>query len=329
MPSPMAGSGVGIGAVIDGYGSAGQPMLELAGEVEKIGMDALWLPQMPNQLDVSALQLGMAMTTRSLTVGTAILPMYTRPPVVMAQAAMTADELSGGRTVLGLGLGHRGVGDWMVGGKAAPAVAATREYLTIVTSLLREGEVSFDGRWHSGHASYAAPRRDGLPVYLGAFGPRMLEVAGELADGAILWMCTPEYVAQHALPALRRGWARRGGRPATFRVVAMMHASATDEPDADRRLFGGLLRSYVRVATYRALFEASGFADAVAAGRPDDALIRALGAFGEEEISARMARYRRSGVDEIAIAPAGTAREDPDRCLDTLSVAHELARGMD
>jgi len=318
-----------VGAVVDGYGSSTRAVLEMAEHAEKTGMDSVWLSQMPNQREVGTVVAGLAVATQRVSIASAVLPMYTRPPVIMAQSAMTTDELSGGRVVLGLGLGHRGVGDWMVGSRPVPPVTGTREYLTIVTSLIREGEVSFDGRFHSGHAAYSGQRREDLPVLLGAFGPKMLEVAGELADGVILWMCTPEYVSRHAFAALRRGWQRRGGRPSTFSVVAMMHAGVSPEPDRDREVFARLLSSYLRVATYRKLFEASGFTEAVAANRPEDTIVRALASFGGEDIGRRMAEYRQAGVDEIAVVAAGTAAGSVARCLDTLAAANDIARALD
>ncbi|MFG1780496.1 LLM class flavin-dependent oxidoreductase [Micromonospora sp. NPDC049048] len=314
-----------IGAVVGGQGMSAQHMFRLTRDVEQLGMDSVWLPQMPNQLEVGTLLAGLAVRTERLRLGTAILPMYSRPPVVMAQTAATIDEMSGGRVNLGLGLGHRGIGDWMVGGRSVPALAGTREYLGVVTQLCHEGEVNVDGEWYGGHASLPPGRRDDLPVLLGAFGPRMLELAAEVADGVILWMCTPQYVTDVVLPALRRGWAKRGGRPDGFRVVAMMHAAVSDEPDRDRELFGRLLASYLRVATYRALFRNSGFADCVETGRADAGMVSALAAIGPEEAARGLAAFRRAGVDEVVIAPAGTAQRGYETCLQTLRATYGIS----
>lgn len=314
-----------IGAGLDSSGIGLSKTLGIADHAEGIGMDSIWLPQMPNQMDVATILAAIAAHTKRVTIASAVLPMYSRPPVVMAQSALTADAISAGRVILGLGLGHRGVGDWMVGAKAVPAVPATREYLTVVTSLLRDGEVNFDGTWYSGHAAYIGERRDDLPVYLGTFGPKMLELAGELADGAILWMCSADYLTRQALPALRRGWARRGGRPKGFTVVAAMHAALTGSPADDRELFARDLVAYLRVATYRALFERSGYVDSIGAAKASDAMVRDLGAFTEEEVATRIAEYRRCGVDEIVVAPAGTAKHSYQLVLQTLTKVHEIA----
>jgi alkanesulfonate monooxygenase SsuD/methylene tetrahydromethanopterin reductase-like flavin-dependent oxidoreductase (luciferase family) len=268
----------------------------------------------------------MACMTSTCTIGSAILPLYSRPPVVMAHTALTLDELSGGRFILGLGLGHRGVGEWTVGaGAAPPAVQAMREYLHIVISLIRDGEVRHDGKWFSGHAVYTATahRRSELPVYVGGFGPKMIELGAELADGVLLWMCTPEYVREHAMPALRRGWARRAdGRfpgGAGFNLAAMINAAVTADPGPDREWFARFLTAHLRVPAYRQLFTASGFGAQMTTGRGDQVMTRALAAIGSlEELEDRKAAYMAAGTTHLAISPVGSAHADLALFLETV-----------
>ncbi|MEZ0075264.1 LLM class flavin-dependent oxidoreductase [Planotetraspora sp. GP83] len=313
-----------VGVLLEQRNLSPAETLARAGLADELGVDSQWLVQLPNQRDSVVLLAAMAARTGRSGIGSAILPLYSRPPVVMAHTALTLDELSGGRFTLGLGLGHRGVGEWMVGaGTTPPAVAGTREYLQITTSLIRDGEVSHDGKWFSGHASYTGPRRDGLAVHVGAFGPKLLELAGELADGAILWMCTPGYVREHAVPALRRGLGRRadGRYPggAGFEVAVVLNAAVTPEPEADRAGFHRYLSAYLRVPTYRRLFTASGFGAQVGAGRPDDEMVRALTAIGAaENLRSRMDDYAAAGATRMLISPTVSAHFDTDRFAGTL-----------
>jgi alkanesulfonate monooxygenase SsuD/methylene tetrahydromethanopterin reductase-like flavin-dependent oxidoreductase (luciferase family) len=310
-----------VGAVVEQQALPAAEVCERAVLAEKLGMESLWMVQLPNQRDIATMLAGLATCTRSATIGAAILPVYTRPAVTMAHTAMTLDELSGGRFILGLGLGHRGIGEWMFGmGAAPPAVASMREYLGIVTGLVRDGEVSSDGTWFSGHSSCPDMRRPGMPIYLGAFGPRMLELAGELADGAILWMCSPQYVREHAMPALRRGWARRPGGADGFEVVAVLNAAVTDHPADDIEGFRRYLNMFLRVSTYRTLFEASGYGDCVKAGVPSNAMISDLAAIGPPELIAeRLAAYVSAGATEVAVAPTVTVHQSQDRFAETLA----------
>lgn len=285
---------------------------------EQAGADSLWVIQMPNQRENMMVLSGLAAHTTTVSLGPSIVPMYSRPPVVMAQTAMTLDEISRGRLILGLGLGNPMVGQWMLGSAPAPPLQSTREYLTIVTSLIRTGEVSFAGRYHSGNATYAGPRRAGLPVYLGTFGPRMLELAGELADGVILFLCTAEYIRDRVMPSLRTGWSRRESPPASFSVTLMLSASVTGD-EYDRENFRRILGAYCRVPAYRRMFEASGFTPELKSVRASDEMISALSAMGSHaQVQDRLAEYAAAGVTRFGIGPQTGKEFDADRYTETL-----------
>ncbi len=318
-----------IGVAFDHQGLSLAEVFDRAAAAEELGAAAVWLVQLPNQRDSGTLLAALACRTSRCAIGSAILPLYTRPPVVAAYTALTIDELSGGRFTLGLGLGHRGVGEWMVGaGVSPPAVAGMREYLHIVGTLIRDGEVNHDGKWFSGHSACPAglPRRADLPLYLGGFGRKMIELAGELADGVILWMCTPGYVSQDAMPALRAGWARRtdGRHPAGagFGVAVMVNAAVTSRQDDNSERYGQFLTAHLRVPTYRRLFAASGFTEQVRTGRSDQAMVRALVATGPpDQVRARLAEYASAGATHIAVVPAADGRDDSPCFAGTLRAA--------
>jgi alkanesulfonate monooxygenase SsuD/methylene tetrahydromethanopterin reductase-like flavin-dependent oxidoreductase (luciferase family) len=315
-----------VGVVLEHQSLPLEDTLQRAALVDDLGAASTWLVQMPNQRESGTVLAGMACRTSRCTIASAILPIYSRPPVVMAHTALTLDELSGGRFILGLGLGHRGVGEWMVGaGAAPPAVPAMREYLLITISLIREGEVTRDGQWFSGHAFYASDlaRRPAMPVHVGGFGPKIIELAAELADGVILWMCTPGYIREHAMPALRKGWARRidGRYPdgMGFQVTAMLNAAITTDPAEDVEWFQQFITAYLRVPAYQRLFTASGFAEQVSTGRGDQAMTRALALIGSpEDLHRRMAAYLAAGTTHIAISPVASAHVEIARFLDTV-----------
>lgn len=309
-----------IGAAIEQTNVSLAETYQRARLAEETGVDSLWLVQLPNQRESMTVLSGLAANTEAAALGTSIVPMYTRPPVVMAQTAMTLDEISRGRLILGLGLGNPMVGRWMLGAATAPPLQSTREYLTIVTSLIRTGEVSFTGRWHSGNASYAGPRRSGLPVYLGTFGPHMLELAGELADGVILWLCSVDYVREKVMPSLRAGWARRESKPDDFSVTLMLSASlAGDEDEDERENFRRVVSAYCRVPAYRQMLEASGFAAELKAGRPGDEMLDALSAMGTRaHVQKRLAEYVGAGVTRFGIGPQIGQEFDSERYVDTL-----------
>jgi F420-dependent oxidoreductase-like protein len=293
-----------IGTMIE---HAGQPLdriVEFARLAEKAGVDSLWLTHLPGQRDTLALAAGLAAETDHVMVGTAITPTYTRPPVVMAQTAITLDELTGNRLVLGLGRGHQVFGEWMVGGTYTPSVEPMREYLTIVNSIIRRGDASFSGGFYRGQIAYGCPRNPDLPVYVGGFGPRMLELAGELADGVILWLCTPDYLRDVALPSLEKGWARRPGGSTGFEVVAMVTATVTPEPDVARAATKRMLAGYLRMENYKKLLFASGFVDEVRTGQPSDGMVETLSVFGDaHQVQDRIGEYFAAGATVLMLSP--------------------------
>src|SRR5207249_5770062 len=182
-----------------------------------------------------------------------------------------------GRFVLGVGVSHRETMEGMLGLPLRAPLATMREYVGVLRGALGEG-ADFAGEHYRAHWSLALPRRPAPPrVYLGALSRRMLELAGELADGAVLWLCAPAYVRDVAVPALTRGRARAGLTLDGFEIVAAVPLAVTDDPAAARRAFGAELTRYLALPFYRAMLEASGLGDGVSTfdreGTVPDALV--------------------------------------------------------
>ncbi|WP_066951391.1 LLM class flavin-dependent oxidoreductase [Microtetraspora fusca] len=299
------------GVVIHGQDLSATEMLERARIAEKIGVDEVWLVQLPSLRDSAAVLAAMARVTDRVTLGAGVLPFYTRPPVTMAQTAMTIDELSGGRFALGVGTGHRVTAEWMLGVPMGPPVDAMREYLTVITSLVRDGEVHLDGAWFKAHAVYVSPRRAAMPVYVGAFGPALAELAGELADGLVLWMCTADYVRDVVMPALLRGLRKSGRSLDGFPVLAMVPGAVADDLAGDREHLRRYLAAYARVPTYRRMYELSGFGEELTRGVVSDAMLDGIAVIGgEEDIAAMADRYRAAGVTQVVVTPMVSAHSE-------------------
>ncbi|WP_066370587.1 LLM class flavin-dependent oxidoreductase [Herbidospora mongoliensis] len=313
MPAP------GTGVVIHGQDLPVAEMLDRAALAEKIGVDAVWLVQLPSLRDSGSVLAALAGVTSRVTLGAGVLPFYTRPPVTLAQTALTVDELSGGRFALGVGSGHRMTAEWMLGVPMGPPVDSMREYLSVVTSLIRDGEVYQTGRYFTAHAVYAGPRRPELPVYLGAFGPRMAELAGEHADGLMLWMCSAPYVHEVVMPALRRGLARAGRSLDGYPVIVMVPGAVSTDLAGDRELLRRYLAAYARVPTYRTMYERSGFGADLASGKVGDAMLDGIAVLGDESAVADMvSRYAEAGATQVVITPMASAHND--RALFTRTV---------
>ena len=129
---------------------------------ERLGFESIWVTQLPDARDAAIVLAAYAAATKTVTLGTGVLPIYTRHPTAMAQMAASLDELSHGRFILGIGVSHRVTVEAMWGLKLHRPVQAMREYLTILRSSLREGSVAFDGEQFTARWAYSGPRRAGL-----------------------------------------------------------------------------------------------------------------------------------------------------------------------
>ena len=109
--------------------------------------------------------------------------------------------------------------------------------------------------WQSGLPRVPAPP----PILLGGLAPRMLELAGEIADGVVLWLAAPAYVRDKAVPAIRRGRERAGKPLQGFEIVAAVPAALTADRAAATGLFRTELTRYLALPFYRTMLEQSGF----------------------------------------------------------------------
>ena len=282
---------------------------------EKLGYESVWTTQMPDARDAALVLAAYAHATARVKLGTGVLPIYTRHPTAMAQMAASLDELSDGRFILGMGISHKVTVEGMWGLRLENPVDAMREYLTIVRSTLRDGGCGFEGRYFTGRVAYSGPRRADLPIMISALNPRMLELAGEIADGIVLYMCTPAYVREHIVPAVRAGREKVGKTLAGFEIVAAVPVSLTSDRSAAHEVFRKTVARYTALPYYRKMMDASGLKEELEQDRVDEHVLDQLAGVGDvDRVRGAVARYRESGVTLPAVGPFG---------------GHEGARGFE
>ncbi len=273
---------------------------------ERLGFESVWTTQMPDARDAAVVLAAYANHTQHVKLGTGVLPIYTRHPTAMAQMAASLDELSGGRFILGLGISHKVTVEGMWGLRLENPVDAMREYLTIVRSTLRDGGCGFEGRHFTGRVAYSGPRRADLPIMISALNPRMLDLAGEIADGIVLYMCTPAYVREHIVPAVRAGREKVGKTLAGFEIVAAVPVSLTSDRSAAHDVFRKTVARYAALPYYRKMMDASGLQEELEQDRVDERVLDELAGVGDvDRVRDAVARYRESGVTLPAVGPFG------------------------
>jgi F420-dependent oxidoreductase-like protein len=281
--------------------------VELAKRAEALGYESVWVTHGLGRDSFLVLAAYGAATTR-IGLGNGVVPIYPRHPATMAQAALTLSELTGGRFRLGIGVSHRASMEAMLGLAIIEPLAIMREYVAVLRGALGAG-AAFEGKHYRVHWSLALPTRPpASPIYLAALGPKMCELAGEIADGAILWLCTPDYVRDVAVPAIERGRRRAGKTLEGFDVVAAVPLAVTDDIGAALKAFRAELSRYATLPFYRAMMERSGLGEALRAFDRDcsvpEPMAVALGGVGNAAAArAYLQAYRDAGVTLPAVRP--------------------------
>ena len=281
--------------------------VDLARRAGALGYDSVWVTHGLGRDSFLVLAAYAAAAPR-IKVGVGVLPIYPRHPVATAQAALTLSEQTGGRYILGLGVSHKASMEQQLGLALDDPLGVMREYVGVLRGAFGDG-ARFEGRHYRVQWSMALPGKlPAPPIYLAGLSSKMLELAGEIADGVVLWLCDPHYIRTVAVPALERG-RRRAGKPMDgFEIAAAVPLAVTDEPAKAREAFRGELVRYLTLPFYRAMLGASDHGGSLKkfdeTKVADDALLNALGGIGDRATCrAYVDQYRAAGVTLPAVRP--------------------------
>jgi alkanesulfonate monooxygenase SsuD/methylene tetrahydromethanopterin reductase-like flavin-dependent oxidoreductase (luciferase family) len=286
---------------------------------ESLGYESAWVAE-GHGGDQFAILGACAQATRTIKLGTAISSVFVRSATTIGMAAATVDQLSGGRFILGLGSSHRVQVEPEHGVAFVQPTARLRDTIAIVRGLLRDGVVSHRGEVVTieRFELWFPPLRPEIPLYVAALFPRLLEIAGGLADGVLLTWPTPLTIAR-AVEHVAIG-ARQAGRSAgAVDVASLIPCSIADTMVAARDAMRPAVALYAGFfPRYNRLLAEAGFSDAVRAikdvydrdGReaaakvvPDE-LIDAVALAGTpDDCRERLAAYRRAGLALPIVSP--------------------------
>ena len=288
------------------------PALALARRADTLGYESVWVTHGAGRDALLTLSAYAAVAPRA-GLGSGVIPIYPRHPVLLAQEALTLSDASGGRLLLGIGVSHRPMMEGSLGLDMGRPLDVIREYVTVLRAALTGKVVHAGARYRVSWQSGLPKIPPAPPIYLAGLAPPMLELAGEIADGVVLWLAAPAYVRERALPAIRRGRARAGKPLEGFEIVAAVPAALTVDRTAATALFRAELQRYLALPFYRAMLEQSGFgADIQAFDRApgpaavSERIVEALGGIGDfRAVSAFVGAYREAGVTLPAVRPIG------------------------
>jgi F420-dependent oxidoreductase-like protein len=270
---------------------------------EAAGMDTAWIPQVPNDFDALTAVALMATRTTRIELGTAVVPLQAQHPIALARQALSVQAAAGGRLVLGVGPSHHWIIRDMLGLPYERPAAFTRDYLEVLAAAFSgPGPVDVENQTFSVHNPLDLAPVAPLPVLIAALGPVMLALAGERADGTVLWMADERACAEHVVPRITKA-ADNAGRPAP-RIVAGIPVClcAPSQVDAARERANRILGEAEVSPNYQRLLD---YGDAREVGD-----ICAAG--DEEAILARFRRFADAGVTDLSVRllPIGDNRDE-------------------
>lgn len=289
-------------------------------KAEELGYEACGFPHIAGR-DAMATLAAIGPKTSRIRLATGIVPIYTRTPVTMAQEAGLINEATNGRFMLGIGTGHKALVESWHGTPFHKPVSAMRDYLTILRAAIRDSQVGYTGDIFSASFGFLGfqPQPD-MKILVGALGPRMIRLAGELADGVVLWMSTPDHVRDVVLPNLRAGAQAAGRDVNDLEIFACLFAAPGPDRASARDAIRRQLFAYLQLPSYRNTIAASGheadlaaFDEGIAlqdlpralAGLSDALIDRLAATGGPEEVAATVDAFVRAGCTVPGVGVVG------------------------
>jgi F420-dependent oxidoreductase-like protein len=288
--------------------------VEVAAMAADAGVGAIWIGQF---FDVDALSIAalIGRAVPDIAVGTAVVPVYPRHPLVVAAQALTAQAASHGRFHLGLGLGSPPLIERSYGTQVVRPIRYAREYLTALRAVLETGEVDLRGETLTAVAPMpvVVPGADAAPpILFAAGGEQSLRLAGELSDGTFPYLAGPATLAESIVPTISAA-AAAAGRPAP-RVVMVVPAVVTSDVDGVRDRAAAHMAFYDDVPAAQASVRREGAAHA-----------HELAVIGDEEtVAAAIESYFEAGATEVSIAYSDIGT--PEEQARTITLLGELNR---
>jgi len=284
---------------LTGGGASVDQVVRRAKEAEADGFSALWYASIVTGDPLVAMAIADRETS-TIGLGTAVLQTSPCHPLLQAnRVSSVVDAMGRPGFTLGIGPSHEPVIRGAFGMSYDQPGRSTDEYLQILTALLRGENVDFDGSdWSAHTAGRAVPPSHPVPVLVSALGPRLLRVAGEHADGTVLWMAPARAIETHVAPKLHAA-AAAAGRPAP-RIVAGLPVAVHDDIAEARAAASASSSMYAQMENYTRILEIGG------AGTPADAAI--VG--NESSVTSQLQALLDAGATDIwaAVFPVGDDR---------------------
>lgn len=310
---------------------------------EQAGYDDIWLADAEALPDPITLAAAIGVATSSCRLCTGIVPVFNRPPPLLATAVVAAEAQAPGRFALGLGASTQNMIERWYGLPFSRPLIRIRESVGLLRQIFNGEKTAFEGQTISsrGFQLKAVPSAP-IPINLAAIGPRMLELAGEIADGVMLNDFTPPDRLDRALAHIDSGAKRAGRRADDLEIIKRRAFLVVDDRQAGFDFFRDYLGTYGSAPAYQQAMINLGYQAAVEniragyaardraaiASAIPDSMIERLFAFGtEDDCRALLAAEFTAGLDTVVVSPQARTAAEFERAAAALAPGPEASAG--
>jgi probable F420-dependent oxidoreductase len=304
---------LGITIPLDGFQN--RHFIELVQHAEKLGFGDAWSYETLAG-DAFTPVAAAAAATERIRLGTAIVPVFTRPAALIALSAAGVQQLSGGRFVLGVGISTPTIVEQWMGVPYRMPLTRLRETVSALRAMFTGQKLTVSGKavkingFRLGATPETAP-----PIYIGAQGELMLRTAGEIGDGAIVNYITPETFPR-LLQEIHQGARQAGKSPASFDIACRILVAVDEEQEIVLENLRRELTAYLTVPQYNRYFEWIGYGNEArgaleawnagdrrkALSLVPDHMLSSIFVFGTiEQIVRRLREYEKAGITSTAL----------------------------
>jgi alkanesulfonate monooxygenase SsuD/methylene tetrahydromethanopterin reductase-like flavin-dependent oxidoreductase (luciferase family) len=266
---------------------------------EEAGIRQIWMNQA--YLDTLTIFAAAATKTSKVRLGTAIVQTYPRHPLALAQQVLVLNDIAPGRLRLGIGPIIEGI----FGLQQRKPLVHLREYVEVLRAILWEGKVNHHGEFFNvivtpgGLVTSLNTAR--LPILVSALGEKAFQLAGEIADGALSWLCPVPYLFHTGLPALRKGASITGRSASPPPLVAHVLVALTKDRNLATAAGHQFIDFYTRLPFYVKMFTSAGFPTTLGSAAPDTLVDSLVISGNEDTVTARFSELLASGLDELMV----------------------------
>ncbi len=296
-------------------------LLALVRAADDAGYGSIWAPEVGSR-DAIVLSALYGSVTKRATVGTGVVPMYSRNVAALSLSAAAAAEASDGRFILGLGAGHQFPTEAWYEAKWSQPRARLREMIEVLREIFAGERVTHNGsiQLNAFHLGSTPPA---IPIYIAALTPASLRLAGEIADGVILNWLPPEGIEKASF-LVREAAADAGRRVRIISYVRTAIVEDAKQEHAAREALREQTYAYLSLPAYANSVRRVGYGrelDAISSGgeKAVDTLVDALCAMGStDHVKATLARYEEAGLDSVIVYPVPYGEEPAETILETI-----------